>query len=245
MSTAKRSVSEAALNLLTEQDRAETRGRGAGAGRHVGRAGGACPALPRGGRGCTTLWPRKMEIRGSLAQAADAASRPPLANHVEPRGSSGPAQRRRRAYPRLFASLLRAQGQVAGTWTRCRSGTVTRLCRWKRLRIVPWDEARKMVTDAFAGFDPRMAETGRALLHQRWIDAGVKEGGPGAFAHPTVTRRASLRDAELPRQTAGCHDRWPMSWAMACHQRLAARPGEMLSSTPLTLAGPPASSARC
>jgi oligoendopeptidase F len=58
----------------------------------------------------------------------------------------------------------------------------------ERSRTVGWDEAREMVMEAYAGFDPRMAELAEPFFDKGWIDAGVKPGkAPGAFAHPTVT----------------------------------------------------------
>jgi oligoendopeptidase F len=53
---------------------------------------------------------------------------------------------------------------------------------------VGWDDARATVMDAYAEFDPRMADLAEPFFDKGWIDAGVKPGkAPGAFAHPTVT----------------------------------------------------------
>ena len=55
-------------------------------------------------------------------------------------------------------------------------------------RTVDWAEAEKTVMDAYADFDPKMAEIAKPFFTDGWIDAGVKPGkAPGAFAHPTVT----------------------------------------------------------
>ena len=55
-------------------------------------------------------------------------------------------------------------------------------------KLVNWPEAEKIVMDAYADFDPRMAEIAKPFFTDGWIDAGVKPGkAPGAFAHPTVT----------------------------------------------------------
>ena len=50
-----------------------------------------------------------------------------------------------------------------------------------------WDEARKTVLDAYAGFSPKMAGIAQRFFDDRWIDAPTRPGkAPGAFAHPTV-----------------------------------------------------------
>ncbi|MBR9838556.1 MAG: M3 family oligoendopeptidase [Rhodobacteraceae bacterium] len=103
-------------------------------------------------------------------------------------------------------------------------------------RIVGWDEARKTVTDAYAGFDPRMAEIAEPFFTKGWIDAAVKPGkAPGAFAHPTVTEvhpYVMLNYLGKPRDVMTlAHE-----LGHGVHQVLAAGQGEMLSSTPLTLA---------
>ena len=103
-------------------------------------------------------------------------------------------------------------------------------------RIVGWDEARSTVMDAYAGFDPRMADLAEPFFTQGWIDAPVKPGkAPGAFAHHTVTDvhpYVMLNYLGKPRDVMTlAHE-----LGHGVHQRLAASQGEMLSSTPLTLA---------
>ncbi|WP_146346861.1 M3 family oligoendopeptidase [Falsiphaeobacter marinintestinus] len=103
-------------------------------------------------------------------------------------------------------------------------------------RIVDWDTAEKTVMDAYAAFDPRMAEIAEPFFRKGWIDAGVKPGkAPGAFAHPTVTDvhpYVMLNYLGKPRDVMTlAHE-----LGHGVHQVLAAGQGEMLSSTPLTLA---------
>ena len=103
-------------------------------------------------------------------------------------------------------------------------------------RIVGWEEARTTVMDAYAGFDPRMADLAEPFFTKGWIDAPVKPGkAPGAFAHPTVTDvhpYVMLNYLGKPRDVMTlAHE-----LGHGVHQRLAASQGEMLSSTPLTLA---------
>ncbi|MEL6620565.1 MAG: M3 family oligoendopeptidase, partial [Pseudomonadota bacterium] len=102
--------------------------------------------------------------------------------------------------------------------------------------LVDWDEAEKTVMDAYNAFDPRMGELAQPFFAKGWIDAGVKPGkAPGAFAHPTVTDvhpYVMLNYLGKPRDVMTlAHE-----LGHGVHQVLAAGQGEMLSSTPLTLA---------
>ena len=103
-------------------------------------------------------------------------------------------------------------------------------------RIVDWPAAEKTVMDAYTAFDPRMGELAKPFFTKGWIDAGVKPGkAPGAFAHPTVTNvhpYVMLNYLGKPRDVMTlAHE-----LGHGVHQVLAAEQGEMLSSTPLTLA---------
>ncbi len=103
-------------------------------------------------------------------------------------------------------------------------------------RIVDWDAAEKTVMDAYTAFDPRMGDLAAPFFSKGWIDAGVKPGkAPGAFAHPTVTNvhpYVMLNYLGKPRDVMTlAHE-----LGHGVHQVLAAEQGEMLSSTPLTLA---------
>ncbi|KIC26002.1 MULTISPECIES: M3 family oligoendopeptidase [unclassified Leisingera] len=103
-------------------------------------------------------------------------------------------------------------------------------------RTIGWDEAEKTVMEAYNAFDPRMGEIAAPFFSDGWIDAGVKPGkAPGAFAHPTVTNvhpYVMLNYLGKPRDVMTlAHE-----LGHGVHQVLAAEQGEMLSSTPLTLA---------
>ncbi|WP_299934300.1 M3 family oligoendopeptidase [uncultured Pelagimonas sp.] len=103
-------------------------------------------------------------------------------------------------------------------------------------QIVGWEDAQKTVMDAYTAFDPRMGELAEPFFTKGWIDAGVKPGkAPGAFAHPTVTDvhpYVMLNYLGKPRDVMTlAHE-----LGHGVHQVLAAGQGEMLSSTPLTLA---------
>ncbi|MEO1238836.1 MAG: M3 family oligoendopeptidase [Pseudomonadota bacterium] len=103
-------------------------------------------------------------------------------------------------------------------------------------RVVGWDEATSIVMDAYGAFAPEMAELADPFFKKGWIDAGVKPGkAPGAFAHPTVTDvhpYVMLNYLGKPRDVMTlAHE-----LGHGVHQVLAAGQGELLSSTPLTLA---------
>lgn len=103
-------------------------------------------------------------------------------------------------------------------------------------KIVDWPTAEQMVMDAYTAFDPRMGELAEPFFRKGWIDAAVKPGkAPGAFAHPTVTDvhpYVMLNYLGKPRDVMTlAHE-----LGHGVHQVLAAGQGEMLSSTPLTLA---------
>ena len=103
-------------------------------------------------------------------------------------------------------------------------------------RVIGWEQAEKTVMDAYSAFDPRMGEIAEPFFRKGWIDAAVKPGkAPGAFAHPTVTNvhpYVMLNYLGKPRDVMTlAHE-----LGHGVHQVLAAEQGEMLSSTPLTLA---------
>ena len=83
--------------------------------------------------------------------------------------------------------------------------------------------------DAYAGFDPRMAELAAALLRPRaGSTRGVKPGkAPGAFAHPTVT---DVHPYVLLNYLGKQRDVMTLAHELGhgVHQRLAAGQGELL-----------------
>lgn len=102
--------------------------------------------------------------------------------------------------------------------------------------VIHWDEARVMVSEAYAAFSPKMAELAEPFFTQGWIDAAVKPGkAPGAFAHPTVT---DAHPYVMLNYLGKQRDVMTLAHELGhgVHQVLAADQGEMLSSTPLTLA---------
>jgi oligoendopeptidase F len=158
-----------------------------------------------------------------------------LANHVEPEVVEALRNAVVAAYPRLSHRYYQLKAKWMG---------LDRLQVWDRnaplpieeTKTVAWEAARKTVTEAYASFAPEMAKIAEPFFEKGWIDAGVKPGkAPGAFAHPTVTDvhpYVMLNYLGKPRDVMTlAHE-----LGHGVHQVLAAPQGEMLSSTPLTLA---------
>ncbi|WP_149142821.1 M3 family oligoendopeptidase [Gemmobacter caeruleus] len=158
-----------------------------------------------------------------------------LSNHVEPEVVQALRDAVVAAYPKLSHRYYALKAKWLG---------LERLQVWDRNaplpieqpKVIGWDDARKTVSDAYAAFSPRLAELAEPFFTKGWIDAGVKPGkAPGAFAHPTVTTvhpYVMLNYLGKPRDVMTlAHE-----LGHGVHQRLAAAQGELLSSTPLTLA---------
>ena len=103
-------------------------------------------------------------------------------------------------------------------------------------RRFSWDEARSTVLDAYAAFDPRMADVARRFFEGDWIDAPPRPGkDPGAFSHPTVP---SAHPYILMNFHGKARDVMTLAHELGhgVHQVLAADRGALMASTPLTLA---------
>jgi oligoendopeptidase F len=158
-----------------------------------------------------------------------------LSNHVEPEVVEALRNAVVAAYPRLSHRYYALKARWLG---------LDRLQVWDRNaplpmdsdRTIAWPEARETVMTAYAAFDPRMADLAEPFFSKGWIDAAVKPGkAPGAFAHPTVTEAhpyVMLNYLGKPRDVMTlAHE-----LGHGVHQVLAAGQGELLASTPLTLA---------
>jgi len=158
-----------------------------------------------------------------------------LANHVEPEVVEALRNAVVNAYPRLSHRYYELKRKWLG---------LDRMEVWDRnaplpmedTKTVNWTDAQAIVQEAYGEFDPRMAELSEPFFTKGWIDAPVKPGkAPGAFAHPTVTAvhpYVMLNYLGKPRDVMTlAHE-----LGHGVHQVLAAGQGEMLSSTPLTLA---------
>lgn len=219
---------EGALNLLTEQDRAKREA----AARELARV--FASNIRTFARVHNTQTKEK-EILDRWRGMPSAQTGRHLSNDVEPEVVEALRDAVVAAYPKLSHRYYELKRKWLGLDT---------LQVWDRnaplpmeeTRVIGWDEARETVMSAYAGFDPRMAELAEPFFDKGWIDAGVKPGkAPGAFAHPTVTTvhpYVMLNYLGKPRDVMTlAHE-----LGHGVHQVLAADQGEMLSSTPLTLA---------
>ncbi|MEM6618093.1 MAG: M3 family oligoendopeptidase [Pseudomonadota bacterium] len=158
-----------------------------------------------------------------------------LSNDVEPEVVEALRNAVVAAYPRLSHRYYQLKAKWMGLET---------LQIWDRNAplpgsdeaTIPWDQATRTVMDAYAGFDPKMADLAAPFFTEGWIDAPVKPGkAPGAFAHPTVV---DAHPYVMLNYLGKQRDVMTLAHELGhgVHQRLAADQGELLSSTPLTLA---------
>ena len=158
-----------------------------------------------------------------------------LSNHVEPEVVEALRNAVVEAYPKLSHRYYELKRKWLGldvmqVWDR------NAPLPMEDPKVVDWAQAEATVMEAYNAFDPRMGELAKPFFTKGWIDAGVKPGkAPGAFAHPTVTDvhpYVMLNYLGKPRDVMTlAHE-----LGHGVHQVLAADQGEMLSSTPLTLA---------
>ncbi|QDH15685.1 M3 family oligoendopeptidase [Oecophyllibacter saccharovorans] len=140
------------------------------------------------------------------------------------------------AYPRLSHRYYALKAKWLG---------LERLQHWDRNaplpghteRLVPWQEGREIVRQAYQAFDPEMGALASRFLDRPWIDAAAVAGkSSGAFAHPTVP---SVHPYLLMNYQGRARDVMTLAHEMGhgIHQILAGQAqGYLKSSTPLTLA---------
>lgn len=219
---------EATLNLLTDQDRSKREA--------------ATHALAAVFQDNIKLFARVHNTLAKEKEIEDRWRKMPtpqtgrhLSNHVEAEVVEALRDAVVAAYPRLSHRYYALKAKWLGLET---------MQTWDRNaplpmeddRRVPWAEAQETVMSAYADFAPEMAELAEPFFTKGWIDAPVKPGkAPGAFAHPTVTTvhpYVMLNYLGKPRDVMTlAHE-----LGHGVHQVLAAGQGELLSSTPLTLA---------
>ncbi len=219
---------EGTLNLLTEQDRSKREA----ASRELARVFGA--NIRTFSRVHNTSAKEK-EVVDRWRGMPTAQTGRHLSNDVEPEVVEALRDAVVAAYPKLSHRYYALKAKWLG---------LDRMQVWDRnaplpmeeTKIVSWNDARDTVMNAYTVFDPRMCDLAQPFFDKGWIDAGVKPGkAPGAFAHPTVTNvhpYVMLNYLGKPRDVMTlAHE-----LGHGVHQVLAAGQGELLSSTPLTLA---------
>ncbi|NNU81498.1 M3 family oligoendopeptidase [Halovulum dunhuangense] len=219
---------EATLDLLTDHDRAR-RETGARALAEVFAANVKLFAR------ITNTLAKEKEIEDRWRKLPSPQMARHLSNDVEPEVVEALRDAVVAAYPRLSHRYYALKAKWLG---------LDKLEVWDRNAPLPlkepqtigWQAAKDTVMEAYAGFDPRMADLAAPFFEKGWIDAPAKPGkSPGAFAHPTVTDAhpyVLLNYLGKPRDVMTlAHE-----LGHGVHQRLAAAQGELLSDTPLTLA---------
>ena len=219
---------EATLNLLTDQDRAQREA----ASHELARVFGENIRIFSRVHNTAA---KEKEVLDRWRGMPTAQTGRHLSNHVEPEVVEALRNAVVKAYPKLSHRYYELKRKWLG---------LERMQVWDRnaplpiedTKTVDWSSAEKMVMDAYTSFDPRMGDLAKPFFTDGWIDAGVKPGkAPGAFAHPTVTDvhpYVMLNYLGKPRDVMTlAHE-----LGHGVHQVLAADQGELLSSTPLTLA---------
>src|SRR6185437_5419364 len=158
-----------------------------------------------------------------------------LANVVEDEVVDALAAAVKAAYPRLAHRYYKLKAKWFG---------VEHMPYWDRNaplpehddRTIPWNEAERIVLDAYNAFSPDLASVGRKFFGTGWIDAPATPGkSPGAFAHPTVP---SAHPYLLLNYQGKVRDVMTLAHELGhgVHQVLAGRQGALMADTPLTLA---------
>lgn len=102
--------------------------------------------------------------------------------------------------------------------------------------LTSWEDAKKIVFDAYNNFSPELAKIGQRFFDNDWIDVGVRDGkDSGAFAHPTIP---SVHPYLLLNYQGKVRDIMTLAHELGhgVHQILASKQGYFMSGTPLTLA---------
>jgi oligoendopeptidase F len=178
---------------------------------------------------------KEHEIEGRWRKMPSADAGRHLANQVEPEVVDALRTAVIAAYPKLSHRYYAMKAKWLG---------LDKMQHWDRNaplpgepdRKVSWQEAKDTVMSAYADFSPKMAEIAEPFFTKGWIDAPVKPGkAPGAFAHPTVT---DVHPYVMLNYMGKTRDVMTLAHELGhgVHQVLAASQGELLSSTPLTLA---------
>jgi len=183
----------------------------------------------------TNTLAKDKEISDRYRNFADPAHSRHLANRVEPEVVDALVQAVKQAFPSLSHRYYAMKAKWLGLDT---------MEHWDRNaplpmqpdRLIPWEEARSTVLDAYSGFAPRMAEIAERFFVEQWIDAPVRQGkSGGAFAHPTIP---SVHPYVMLNYMGKPRDVMTLAHELGhgVHQVLAGSKGALMAQTPLTLA---------
>ncbi|MEM6676618.1 MAG: M3 family oligoendopeptidase [Pseudomonadota bacterium] len=219
---------EATLTLLLGKDRAKREAAGRALAKGLGENIRLFTLITN-----TLAKEKEIEDRWRRMPAPDHGRH--LANQVEPEVVDALREAVTGAYPRLSHRYYALKAKWLG---------LEQLEYWDRNaplpeaedKVIDWEEACDTVLSAYEGFSPRMAELAKPFFTEGWIDAPASPGkSPGAFAHPTVV---DAHPFVMLNYLGKQRDVMTLAHELGhgVHQRLAAGQGELLSSTPLTLA---------
>ncbi len=157
-----------------------------------------------------------------------------LANNVEDEVVDALASSVKDAYPELAHRYYAMKARWMGA---------ERLDYWDRNAplegddaIYDWNDARRIVLDAYGRFAPEMAAIAERFFDRSRIDAALRPGkDSGAFAHPCVP---SVHPYILMNFHGKARDVMTLAHELGhgVHQVLAADQGGLMAETPLTLA---------
>jgi len=103
-------------------------------------------------------------------------------------------------------------------------------------KYIKWDDAVEIVLSSYNSFSPKLADLGKKFFDNNWIDVPPRNGkDSGAFAHPTVV---SAHPYLLLNYHGKVRDVMTLAHELGhgVHQLLAAKQGQLMADTPLTLA---------
>jgi oligoendopeptidase F len=156
-----------------------------------------------------------------------------LANEIDAASVDSLLQASVARYP-LVARYYRLKAQLLG---------IDALADYDRYAPIPgaegrrsFEDARRIVLDAYGDFSPRMADVARRFFDERWIDAELRPGKRGgAFCASTVP---SVHPYVLLNYTGNLRDVMTVAHELGhgVHQSLAAPRGLFEQDTPLTTA---------
>ncbi|WP_426956853.1 M3 family oligoendopeptidase [Muricoccus radiodurans] len=218
----------AALNLLSDRDRAVREAAAAGVSKAFGDNIRLFSLITN------TLAKDKEIIDGWRHYPRPGTSRN-RANMVEDEVVDALVSAVTEAYPRLSHRYYAMKAKWLG---------LPKLKHWDRNaplpgdvdRTIPWKQAVDQVLAAYGAFSPELASLGKDFFDKPWIDAVLRPGkASGAFAHPTVP---SAHPYLLVNYHGKARDVMTLAHELGhgVHQRLAAHQGYLMSGTPLTLA---------
>ena len=183
----------------------------------------------------TNTLAKDKEIEDRWRNFARPVSSRNLSNYVEDEVVDALVAAVKESYPRLSHRYYELKARWFG---------VKQLDYWDRNapppdkddRIVPWNEARDTVLNAYGAFSEDLAGIGRKFFDNAWIDAPVRPGkASGAFAPPTVP---SAHPYLLLNYQGKTRDVMTLAHELGhgVHQVLAGPQGQLMADTPLTLA---------